>query len=63
MVEAHHVGTLLDVAADLVLVATEAVIADLSPEAWSLRPIEPAVLRGIAEPVRAFIVEPRQPSD
>jgi class 3 adenylate cyclase len=45
------------------VVATEAVIADLSPGAWSLRPIEPAVLRGIAEPVRAFIVEPRQPSD
>ena len=62
MVEAHHVGTLLDVAADLVLVATEAVIADLSPESWSLRPIGPAVLRRIAEPVRAFIVEPRQPS-
>ena len=26
---------------------------------WSLRPLEPAELRGIEGPVRAFIVAPR----
>jgi adenylate cyclase len=68
--EGDYFGPLVNLLSRLVkagapgeVVATEAVVADLSPEAWSLRPIEPAVLRGIAEPVRAFIVEPRQPSD
>ena len=41
---------------------TEAAAADLSPEEWSLRPLEPAELRGIDEPVNAFVVDPRPPA-
>jgi class 3 adenylate cyclase len=43
------------------MVATEAVTLHLPPEAWDLRPLEPTELRGIAEPVAAFVVERRQP--
>ncbi len=43
------------------LVVTEAVASELPADAWSLRPLEPTDLRGIEAPVRAFIVERRQP--
>jgi adenylate cyclase len=45
------------------VVVTEAVAADLPPEAWALQAIEPAVLRGIAEPVPGFIVDRRPTAD
>jgi adenylate cyclase len=41
------------------VVATEAVAADLPPEDWVLHPMEPAILRGFAEPVAAFTVDRR----
>ena len=41
------------------LVVTEAVAGELSPDSWDLRPVEPLDLRGIEEPVRAFVVELR----
>ena len=44
------------------MVATEAVAVHLSSEAWDLRPVEPTELRGIVEPVAAFVVERRPPS-
>jgi hypothetical protein len=40
------------------LVATETAIAELREEEWSLRPLEPASLPGIPEPVRAYVVQP-----
>jgi class 3 adenylate cyclase len=43
-------------------VVTEAVAGALSPELWSLRPLKPAELRGIEEPVRAFVAERREAS-
>jgi adenylate cyclase len=39
------------------LVVTAAAAAELSPDEWSLRPLEPADLRGIEDPVRVFVVE------
>jgi adenylate cyclase len=39
------------------VVVTEAVAADLPSEGWVLHSIEPAVLRGIDEPVRVFTVQ------
>ncbi len=50
---------LVKVAAPGGLVVTEAVAADLAPDAWSLQPLDPADLRGIEGPVRAFAVEPK----
>jgi adenylate cyclase len=44
------------------MVATEAVARDLPPGVWDLRPLEPTELRGIIEPVSAFVVERQQPS-
>jgi class 3 adenylate cyclase len=41
------------------VVVTEAVAEELSSVAWLLRPLEPATLRGIATPVRSFVVAPR----
>ena len=62
--EGDYFGPLVNLLSRLVkagapgeVVVTEAVAAELPPEAWLLRPIEPAALRGIAAPVRAFVVE------
>jgi adenylate cyclase len=64
--EGDYFGPLVNLLSRLVkagapgeVVATEAVAAILPAGTWTLRPLEPAVLRGIAEPVRAFVVEPR----
>jgi adenylate cyclase len=64
--EGDYFGPLVNLLARLVkagapgeLVVTEAVAEDLSPDEWSLSPLEPADLRGIESPVRAFTVEPR----
>ena len=55
--EGDYFGPLVNLLARLVkagapgeLVVTEAVTADLSPDEWSLEPLEPADLRGIAGP-------------
>jgi adenylate cyclase len=68
--EGDYFGPLVNLLSRLVktgapgeVVATEAVAAALSPEAWILGPLEPAVLRGIAEPVRAFVLDLRPPSN
>jgi adenylate cyclase len=39
------------------LIVTEEVVKELTPSDWSVEPLEPADLRGIEEPVRAFRVE------
>jgi adenylate cyclase len=64
--EGDYFGPLVNLLSRLVkvgspgqIVVTEAVAADLSLDAWSLDPLEPADLRGIEGPVRAFVVEPR----
>ncbi|MFZ0250834.1 MAG: adenylate/guanylate cyclase domain-containing protein [Acidimicrobiales bacterium] len=41
------------------MVVTEAAAADLPPEEWVVRPMEPVLVRGIAEPVRALTVDLR----
>ena len=41
------------------VVATDAVVAQLPEGVWSVRALEPATLAGISEPVRAYVVEPR----
>lgn len=68
--EGDYFGPLVNLLSRLVkagapgeVVVTEAVAADLPPEAWVLHPLEPTRLRGIADPVRAFIVGRRQPAD
>jgi len=43
-------------------VVTEEAAAQLSPDEWSLRPLEPADLRGIEGLVPVFVVEPRPTS-
>ena len=67
--EGDYYGPLVNLLARLVktgapgeVVVTEAVAGALSPELWSLRPLEPAELRGIEEPVRAFVAERREAS-
>ena len=67
--EGDYFGPLVNLLSRLVkmgapgeVVVTEAAAADLSPEEWSLRPLEPAELRGIAEPVNAFVADPRPPA-
>ena len=68
--EGDYYGPLVNLLARLVktgapgeIVVTEAVAKDLSPDLWSLRPLEPAELRGIDDPVRAFIAARREPFD
>jgi len=63
--EGDYYGPLVNLLARLVkvgapgeLVATEAAVAQLHEDEWSLRPLEPAALPGIPEPVRAYVVEP-----
>jgi len=53
-------GRLVKTGAPGELVVTEAVAKDLSPDEWSIRQLEPAELRGIDEPVRAFVVDRRR---
>jgi adenylate cyclase len=64
--EGDYFGPLVNMLSRLVkagapgeVVATEAAATELQPESWMLRPLPPAALRGIEEPVRAFIVQPR----
>jgi adenylate cyclase len=72
--EGDYFGPLVNLLARLVkvgapgeVVVTEAVAGQLPPEVWNLRPLQPAELRGIAEPVSAFVIEAREqaspPSD
>jgi class 3 adenylate cyclase len=67
--EGDYYGPLVNLLSRLVkagapgqLVVTEPTAAALSPDAWSLQPLELNDLRGIDHPVKAFIVEPRTPS-
>ncbi len=55
-------GRLVKVGAPGELVVTEAAAEELSPAEWSLRPLEPADLRGIEHPVPVFVVERRSAS-
>ena len=62
--EGDYFGPLVNLLARLVkvgapgeLVATEAAVAELSPDEWSVRPLEPVELRGFESPVQAFHVE------
>ncbi len=68
--EGDYYGPLVNLLSRLVkvgapgeLVVTEAVAADLKPDRWLLRPLEPADLRGIERPVRTFRVERRPVGD
>ena len=62
--EGDYFGPLVNLLSRLVkvgapgeVVVTEAAATDLPAETWELRPIEPAALRGIREPVRMFTVQ------
>jgi adenylate cyclase len=44
------------------LIVTEPAVAELSPDRWSRRPLEPVQLRGIAGPVQTFHVKQRASS-
>jgi len=64
--EGDYFGPLVNLLSRLVkaaapgeVVVTEAVAAELSSEAWQLRPLQPVTLRGIAAPVRSLVVERR----
>ena len=68
--EGDYYGPLVNLLSRLVkaappgrLVVTEALAAAMPPESWVLSPLEPAALRGIEEPVRAFVIESAQRSD
>ena len=68
--EGDYFGPLVNLLARLVkagapgeVVVTEVVAKDLAADQWSLRPLEPPKLRGIEDPVLAFIAERREPSD
>ena len=65
--EGDYFGPLVNLLSRLVkagapgeVVVTEAAAAELPVEAWELRPLAPAELRGIEEPVRAFTVQSRR---
>jgi hypothetical protein len=67
--EGDYFGPLVNLLARLVkvgapgeVVVTEALARQLPPEIWDLRPLLPAELRGIVEPVSASIVERRVPT-
>ncbi len=67
--EGDYYGPLVNLLSRLVkagapgqLVVTESTAAALSPDAWTLEPLEVEELRGIDHPVKAFVVEPRTPS-
>ncbi len=62
--EGDYFGPMVNVLSRLVktgapgeLVVTEAVAKALSPDEWSLRPLEPAPVRGIEAPIQSFHVE------
>jgi adenylate cyclase len=64
--EGDYYGPLVNLLSRLVkagapgqLVVTETTAAALSPDEWTLQPLEVNDLRGIDHPVKAFIVEPR----
>ncbi len=68
--EGDYFGPLVNLLARLVktgapgeVVVTEAVAADLPRDEWSLRPLPPAALRGIDEPVQASSIDGRQLPD
>ncbi len=67
--EGDYFGPLVNLLSRLVktaapgeLVVTEAVAEALSPDEWSLRPLEPAAVRGIEAPIQSFHVEHRVPA-
>ncbi len=62
--EGDYFGPLVNVLSRLVktgapgeLVVTDAVAEALSPDEWSLRPLEPAPVRGVEAPIQSFHVE------
>jgi adenylate cyclase len=62
--EGDYYGPLVNLLARLVkvgapgeVVATESAVAQLPTGEWSASPLEPVALAGIAEPVRAYVVE------
>jgi adenylate cyclase len=62
--EGDYYGPLVNLLARLVkvgapgeLVATAQAVAILDKDEWTVRPLEPAALPGIPEPVRAYVVE------
>jgi adenylate cyclase len=64
--EGDYFGPLVNLLSRLVkaggpgdVVVTEAAARQLPPEIWDLRPLQPAELRGIAEPVAASVVQRR----
>ena len=68
--EGDYFGPLVNLLSRLVkagapgeVVVTEAVAEDLPPDEWVVRPLEPAELRGIEGPVRAFVVDHRSLAD
>ncbi len=67
--EGDYFGPLINLVSRLVktaapgeIVVTEAVADALSPVEWSLRPLEPAAVRGIEAPIQSFHVEHRAPA-
>jgi adenylate cyclase len=67
--EGDYFGPLVNLLSRLVktaapgeLVVTEAVADALSPVEWSLRPLDPAAVRGIEAPIQSFHVEHRAPA-
>jgi adenylate cyclase len=68
--EGDYFGPLVNLLSRLVkvgapgeVVVTEAVAEELPPDEWVVRPLEPASLRGIDGPVRAFVVDRPSPTD
>jgi adenylate cyclase len=68
--EGDYFGPLVNLLARLVkagapgeVVVTEAVVEDLPAGSWEIRPLAPTELRGIAEPVPAFVIAREQPSE
>ncbi len=66
--EGDYFGPLVNLLARLVkaaapgeVVVTDAAAAMLTPDMWTVVPLEPAELRGIEGPIRAFHVEHRAP--
>ena len=63
--EGDYFGPLVNLLSRLVkagapgqLVVTERTVAALAPDDWAVRPLEVEHLRGIDQPVKAFVVEP-----
>jgi adenylate cyclase len=67
--EGDYFGPLVNLLSRLVkvgapgqLVVTERTVGALAPDDWAVQPVEVEHLRGIDQPVKAFVVEPRTPS-